>query len=99
MIPLHEHFAYGLCNTSRARAEALAACRASKEIASDYSSDSNLAFGYYLDSSYEFDFRSDPTGLKSENNRTEEPLLGPTTGLVITSTPTRRFVYEGSDGD
>jgi hypothetical protein len=33
--PLHEHFPYGLCNTSRAHAEALSACRAGKEIVSE----------------------------------------------------------------
>jgi hypothetical protein len=92
-VPLHEHFPYGLCNASRAHAEALAARWAGKEIASDYSSDSNPASGYYSDSSYEFDFGSDPTESESENNTTEEPLSGPTTGLVITSTPAGRFVY------
>jgi hypothetical protein len=54
--PLHEHFPYGLCNASRAHAEALAARRAGKEIDSGYSLDSNPASGYYSDSSYEFDF-------------------------------------------
>ena len=91
--PLHEHFPYGLCNASRAHAEALAACRAGKEIAFEYSSDSNTATGYYLDSSYEFDFGSDPIESESELNTTEEPLSGPATGLVITSTPAGRFVY------
>jgi hypothetical protein len=46
-----------------------------------------------LDSSYEFDFGSDPEKPESENSTTEQPLSGPATGLVITSTPTRRFVY------
>jgi hypothetical protein len=46
-IPLHENFAYGLCNASRAHAEAFTTRRAGKETASDYSSDSNLAFGCY----------------------------------------------------
>jgi hypothetical protein len=41
--PLHEYFSYGLCNSSRAHAEALAAHRAGKEIASEYSSDYNPA--------------------------------------------------------
>jgi hypothetical protein len=50
-IPLHEHFPYGLCNASRAHAEVLIARRAGKEIVSDYSSDSNPAFGYHSDSS------------------------------------------------
>jgi hypothetical protein len=64
--PLHEHFPYGLCNASRAHAEALAARRAGKEIVPDYSSDFNPAFGYYSDSSYEFDFGSDPVEPESE---------------------------------
>jgi hypothetical protein len=34
-IPLHEHFPYGLCNASRAHAEALTAHRTGKEIVSD----------------------------------------------------------------
>jgi hypothetical protein len=38
--PLHEHFPFGLCNASRAHAEALVARRAGKEIVSDYTSDS-----------------------------------------------------------
>jgi hypothetical protein len=92
-VPLHEHFPYGLCNASRAHAEALAARRAGKEIVSDYSSDSNPVSGYYSDSYYEFDFGSDPDEPNSENSTTEQPLSGPATGLVITSTPTGRFVY------
>jgi hypothetical protein len=91
--PLHEHFPFGLCNASRAHAEALVAHRAGKEIVSDYTSDSNPGSGYYSDSSYEFDFGSDPDEPESENSTTEQPLSGPTTGLVITSTPTGRFVY------
>jgi hypothetical protein len=91
--PLHEPFPYGLCNASRAHAEALAARRAGKEIVSDYSSDSNPASGYYSDSSYEFDFGSDPDDSVSENSTTEQPSSGPATSLVITSTPTGRFVY------
>jgi hypothetical protein len=93
MTPLNENFPYGLCNSSRAHVEALAARRASKEIASEYSSDSNPASGYYSDSSYEFDFMSDPIESESEINTTEEPLSGPAAGLVITSTPAGRFVY------
>jgi hypothetical protein len=92
-IPLHEHFSYDLCNASRAHAEALTARRAGKEIVSDYTSDSNPASGYYSDSSYEFDFGSDPDEPESENSTTEQPLSGPATGLVITSIPTWRFVY------
>jgi hypothetical protein len=91
--PLHEHFPFGLCNASRAHAEALTARRAGKEIVSDYTSDSNPGSSYYSDSSYEFDFGSDPDEPESENSTTEQPLSGPATGLVITSTPAGRFVY------
>jgi hypothetical protein len=91
--PLHEHFPFGLCNASRAHAEALVARQAGKEIVSDYASDSIPSSGYYSDSSYEFDFGSDPDEPESENLSTEQPLSGPATGLVITSTPTGRFVY------
>jgi hypothetical protein len=63
------------------------------EIVPDYSSDSNPASSYYSDSSYEFDLGSDPDEPESENSTTEQPLSGPATGLVITSTPTGRFVY------
>jgi hypothetical protein len=87
-FPLHEHFPYGLCNASKAHVKALTARRASKEIVSDYTSDSNPASGYYSDSSYEFDFGSDPDEPESENS-----LSRPATGLVITSTLAGRFVY------
>jgi hypothetical protein len=46
-----------------------------------------------LDSSYEFDFGSEPDEPESETFTTEQPLSGPATGLVITSTPAERFVY------
>jgi hypothetical protein len=91
--PLHEHFPYGLYNLSKAHAKALTACRDGKEIVSEYNSDSNPISGYYSDSSYEFDFGSDPVEPESENNTTEQPLSGPASGLVITSTPIGRFVY------
>jgi hypothetical protein len=91
--PLHEHFPYGLCNASRAHAEALSARQAEKEIVFEYNSDSNPVSGYYSDSSYEFDFGADPDEPESENHTTEQPLSGPASGLVITSTPTGRFVY------
>jgi hypothetical protein len=91
--PLHEHFPYGLCNASRAHAEALVACRVGNLIVSNYTSDSNPGSDYYSDSSYEFDFGSDPDKPESENSTTEQPLSGPATGLVITSTPAGRFVY------
>jgi hypothetical protein len=92
-FPLHEHFPYGLCNASKAHAKALTARRAGKEIVSDYTSDSSRASSYYSDSSYEFDFGSDPDEPESEISTTEQPLSGPAIGLVITSTPAGRFVY------
>jgi hypothetical protein len=91
--PLYEHFPFGLCNASRAHVEALVTRRGGKEIVSDYASDSNLGSGYYSDSSYEFDFGSDPDEPESENPTIEQMLSGPATGLVITSTPTGRFFY------
>jgi hypothetical protein len=91
--PLHEHFPYGLCNASKAHAKALTARRAGKEIVTDYTSDSNPVFGYYSNSSYEFDFGSDPDEPESEISTAEQPLSGPATDLVITSTPAGRFVY------
>jgi hypothetical protein len=92
-IPLHEHFPYDLYNSNRTHAEALAARRVGKEIASEYSSDSNPTSGYFSDSSYEFDVGSDPIEPESEIKTAEELLLGPVADLVITSTPTGRFVY------
>jgi hypothetical protein len=91
--PLHLHFLFGLCNASRAHVESLIAHRAGKEILFDYTSDSNPGSGYYSDSSYEFDFGSDPDEPESENSTTEQPLSGLAIGLVITSTPAGRFVY------
>jgi hypothetical protein len=92
-LPLLEHFPYGLCNASKAHAKALTACRAGKEIVSDYTSDSNPASGYYSDSSYEFDFGSDPDEPESEISMTEQPRSRLATVLVITSTHDGRFVY------
>jgi hypothetical protein len=101
--PLHEHFPYGLCIASKVHTKALSACRAGKETVSEYNSDSNPIsgydsnsnpiFGYYSDSSYEFDFGADLDETKSENYTTEQPLSGPASGLVITSTPAGRFIY------
>jgi hypothetical protein len=91
--PLHEHFPYDLCIATKAHAKALPARRARKEIASEYDSDSNSISGYYSDSSYEFDFGADPDEPESETYTMEQPLLGPASGLVITSTPAGRFVY------
>jgi hypothetical protein len=92
-FPFHEHFPYGLCNASKAHAKALTARWAGKEIVSDYTSDSNPASGYYSDSSYKIDFGSDPDEPEFEISTTKQPLSGPATGLVITSTPAGRFVY------
>jgi hypothetical protein len=91
--PLHEHFPFGLCNASRAHAEALVARRAGRKIVSDYALDSNPGSSYYSDSSYEFNFGSDPDEPESENPTTEQLLSGLATSLVITSTPAGRFVY------
>jgi hypothetical protein len=100
--PLHEHFPYGLCNSNKAHAKALFACRAGKEIVSKYNSDSGTVPGYNSDSnpvpgyysdSYEFDFGADPNEPESENHTTKQQLSGPASVLVITSTPAGRFVY------
>jgi hypothetical protein len=100
---LHEHFPYGLCIASKAHMKALSARRAKKEITFEYdsdsnpvsrcNSDSNPVSGYYSDSSYEFDFGADPDEPESETYTMEQPLSGPASGLVITSTPAGRFVY------
>jgi hypothetical protein len=55
--------------------------------------DSNPLSEFYSNLAYEFDFGSDPEEPESEDNSTEHPLSGPTSGLVITSTPAGRFVY------
>jgi hypothetical protein len=101
--PLHEHFPYRLCNANRAHTKALSVRWAGKEIVSEYNSDSNTVpgynsdsnpiSGYYSNSSYEFDFGVDPDEPESENHTTEQPMLGPSSSLVITSTPAGRFVY------
>jgi hypothetical protein len=91
--PLHEHFPYGLCIYGKAHAKALSARRAGKEIASEYDLDSNPISGYYSDSSYEFDFGAHPDEPESETYTVEQPLSGPASGLVTTSTPAGRFVY------
>jgi hypothetical protein len=102
-LPTPERFSPGRRNASRAHSKALTTRRASKQIIPEYDSDSNTVPGYnsdsnplsgfYSDSSYEFDFGSDPDEPESENNTTEQPLLGPASSLVITSTPAGRFVY------
>jgi hypothetical protein len=101
--PLRERFACGPHNVSRAHMKAPTTRRAGKEIVPEYDSDSNTVPGYnsdsnplsgfYSDSSYEFDFGSDPDEPESDNNTTEQPLSGPASSLVITSTPAGRFVY------
>jgi hypothetical protein len=101
--PLRERFARGSRNASRAHSKAPTTRRAGKEIVPEYDSDSNTVPGYnsdsnplsgfYSDSSYEFDFGLDPDEPESESNTAEQPLSGPASGLVITSTPTGRFVY------
>jgi hypothetical protein len=101
--PLCERFARGPRNVSRAHSKAPTTRRADKKIVPEYNSDSDTAPGYnsdsnalsgfYSDSSYEFDFGSEPDEPESENNTTEQPLSGPASGLVITSTPIGRFVY------
>jgi hypothetical protein len=101
--PLRECFTRGPRNVSRAHAKAPTTRRADKEIVPEYDSDSNTVpdynsysnplSGFYSDSSYEFDFGSDPDETESENNTIEQLLSGPASGLVITSTPAGRFVY------
>jgi hypothetical protein len=88
---------------SRTRTEAPSSRRAGKEPVPEYNSDSDTApghtsdsnplSGFYSDSAYEFDFGSDPEDSESEDNTTAHPLSGSASGLVITSTPARRFVY------
>jgi hypothetical protein len=101
--PPRERFARGPRNLSRDRTEAPPARRAGKEPVPEYNSDSDTApghasdsnplSGFYSDSAYEFDFGSDPEHPEFEDNSTEQPLSGPASGLVITSTPAGRFVY------
>jgi hypothetical protein len=99
--PPRERSTRGPRNLCRARKEAPSTRRAGKEPVPEYNSDtspghpsdSNPLSGFYLDSAYEFDFGSDPEDPESEDNTTEQPLSGPASGLVITSTPAERFVY------
>jgi hypothetical protein len=98
-IPPRERLARGPRDISRAHAKAPTTRRAGKEPVPEYNSDSdtvpghasesNPLFGFYSDSAYEFYFGSDPEDPESEDNSTEQPLLGPTSGLVITSTLAR----------
>jgi hypothetical protein len=101
--PPCEHSTRGPRIVSRARTEAPSSRRAGKEPVSEYNSDSDTApghasdsnplFGFYSDSTYEFDSGSDPEDPESKDNTTEHSLSGPASGLVITSTPAERFVY------
>jgi hypothetical protein len=101
--PLRERFTRGPRNISRAHTNAPITRRAGKEPVPEYDSDSDTApghasdsnslFGFYSESAYEFDFGSDPEDPESEDISIEQPLSGPTSGLVITSTPAGRFVY------
>jgi hypothetical protein len=101
--PPRERSTRGPRNLRRARTEAPSARRAGKELVPEYNSDSDTApghasdtyplSGFYSDSAYEFDFRSGPEDPESEDNTTEQPLSGPASGLVITSTPPGRLVY------
>jgi hypothetical protein len=65
MVPFHEHFMYGLRNAPASYVDVLVSRRAGKETISEYSSDSNTVPGYNSDSSYEFDFSSDPIEYES----------------------------------
>jgi hypothetical protein len=101
--PPRERSTRGPCNLSRALTEASSTRRAGREPVPEYNSDSDTApghasdsnplSGFYSDSAYEFDLGSDPKDPESEDNSTEQPLSGPASGLVITSTPAGRFVY------
>jgi hypothetical protein len=74
--PLRERFARGHRNISRAHSKAPTTRWAGKEIVPEYdsnsdtapcyNSDSNPLSGFYSDSSYEFDFGSDPNEPESE---------------------------------
>jgi hypothetical protein len=101
--PPRERSTCGPRDLCRARTEAPSASRAGKEPVPkynsdsdtdpDHASDSNPLSGFYSNSAYEFDFGSNPEDPESEDNTTEQPLSGPASGLVITSTPAGRFVY------
>jgi hypothetical protein len=101
--PPRKRFTRGPCNLSRARTDAPPSRQADKQPVPEYNSDSDTTpghasdshplSGFYSDFVYDFDFRSDPEDPESEDNSTEQPLSGPASGLVITSTPARRFVY------
>jgi hypothetical protein len=56
----------------------------SKEIVSEYSSDSSVVPDYNSDSSYDFYFRLDSIEPEADYNCAEKLLSGPAVGLVIT---------------
>jgi hypothetical protein len=101
--PPRERFTRGPHNVSKARTEAPPTRWAGKEPVPEYNSDSDTAPGhasdsnplssFYSDYAYEFDFGSNPEDPESEDNSTEQPLSRPASRLVITSTPTGRFIY------
>jgi hypothetical protein len=101
--PPRERSARGSRVPSRAHTEAPSSRQADKEPVPEYNLDSDTAPGhasdsnplskFYSDSTYEFDFGSNPKEPEFEDNSTEHPLSGPASGLVITSTPAGRFVY------
>jgi hypothetical protein len=68
-------------------------CNSDSDTAPGHASESNPLSEFYSNPEYEFDFGSDPEEPESEDNSTEHPLLGPASGLVITSTPAGRFIY------
>jgi hypothetical protein len=100
--PSRERSTHGPRNPRRARTGAPSPRRAGKEPVPEYNSDSDTApghasdsnplSGFYSHSAYKFGFGSDPEDPESEDNTAEHPLSGPASGLVITSTPTRRFI-------
>jgi hypothetical protein len=102
-LPTPRALTRGSRNVNRAHTKVPTTRRAGKEPVPEYDSDSDTApchasdssplFVFYSDFAYDFDFGSDPEDPESEDNSTEQPLLGPAAGLVITSTPAGRFVY------
>jgi hypothetical protein len=83
----------GFPHPRRAGKEPVPEYNSDSDTAPSHASDSNPLFGFYSDSAYKFYFGSDPEDPESEDNSTEQPLSGPASGLVITSTPAGRFVY------
>jgi hypothetical protein len=83
----------GAPSSRRAGKEPVPEYNSDSDTAPDHASDSNPLSGFYSDCAYEFDFGSDPEDPESEDNSTKHPLSGPASGLVITSTPARRFFY------